>query len=187
MTMDVDIGDARPARSPNDSAALAYRAASGAVDRPAGPPRCRAQSRRRQAGRALALAAVDHRQTLTPHDVTIERAGNAATKLDRYMESLRDSGVLAEFNRQYKRRRIEAAARLHDLQNCDIEVEAGAAEFAFQNYSASLNGGSPSTLPITKPRGIPLISHPPDRACILDCRFRRPCLLDAWDLCRSVR
>ena len=140
-----------------------------------------------RAGRALAQAAVDHRQTLTPHDVTIERAGNAATKLDRYMESLRGSGVLAEFNRQYKRRRIEAAARLHDLQNCDIEVEAGAAECAFQNYSASLYGGSPSTLPITKPRGIPLISHPPDRACILDCRFRRPCLLDAWDLCRSVR
>src|SRR3981081_999137 len=63
-----------------------------------------------RAGRGLAQAAVAPRQTLTPHDVAIERAGNAATKLDRYMASLRGSGVLAQFNRQYKRRRIEAAA-----------------------------------------------------------------------------
>ena len=36
------------------------------------------------------------------------RAGEAAAKLDRYMDSLRGTGVLREFNRAFKRRRMEA-------------------------------------------------------------------------------
>jgi hypothetical protein len=62
------------------------------------------------ASTALHEAASDLGATLTPHATAIERAQAAATKLDRHMDSLRGSGVLAEFNRQYKRRRIEAAA-----------------------------------------------------------------------------
>jgi len=41
-----------------------------------------------RAGRALAQAAVDHRQTLTPHDVTIERAGNAASARSLYAKAV---------------------------------------------------------------------------------------------------
>src|SRR5437879_6258403 len=60
--------------------------------------------------RAVAQAAADHRQTLTPHDAAISRAGDAATRLDRYMESLRGRGVLKEFNRAFKLRRMAATA-----------------------------------------------------------------------------
>ena len=59
---------------------------------------------------ALHEAASDQRATLTSHDVAIERAGNAATKLDAYFESMRRSGQLAQFNKQYKQRRTEATA-----------------------------------------------------------------------------
>jgi hypothetical protein len=59
---------------------------------------------------ALHEAANDLRATLTPHDVAIARAGNAAAKLDQYLDSLQGSGALKEFTRAYKRRRIEAKA-----------------------------------------------------------------------------
>jgi hypothetical protein len=59
---------------------------------------------------ALHQAATDLRVTLTPHDVAISRATNAAAKLDRYLDSLQGSGALREFTRMYKRRRIEAKA-----------------------------------------------------------------------------
>jgi hypothetical protein len=60
---------------------------------------------------ALHEAASDLGATLTPHATAIERAGNAATKLDAYFESMRRSGQLAEFNTQYKRHRMAAMAR----------------------------------------------------------------------------
>jgi hypothetical protein len=59
---------------------------------------------------ALHRAASDKRATLTPHDVAMTRAGNAAAKLDRYLDSLQGSGAFREFTRMYKRRRIEAKA-----------------------------------------------------------------------------
>jgi hypothetical protein len=62
------------------------------------------------AGRALAQAAADHRQTLTPHDVAIERAGAAADRLDVYLDGLRGRGTLQQFNRAFKARRKAAAA-----------------------------------------------------------------------------
>jgi hypothetical protein len=37
------------------------------------------------AGRALAQAAADHRQTLTPHDVAMTRARAAADRIDSYL------------------------------------------------------------------------------------------------------
>ena len=46
--------------------------------------------------------------TLTPGDVAIERAEGVAQKLDSYIAAMRQSGQLVEFNRQYKRRRMEA-------------------------------------------------------------------------------
>jgi hypothetical protein len=60
---------------------------------------------------ALHRAASDRRATLTPHDVAISRATNAAAKLNQYLDSLQGSGALREFTRMYKRRRIEAKER----------------------------------------------------------------------------
>jgi hypothetical protein len=60
---------------------------------------------------ALHRAAASLKVTLTPHAAAMMRAGEAATKLDRYMDSLRGTGVLAEFNRAYKRRRTAASLR----------------------------------------------------------------------------
>jgi hypothetical protein len=50
-----------------------------------------------RAGRALAQAAADHRQTLTPNEVAMARAGVAATKLDAYLESLRGHATLNSY------------------------------------------------------------------------------------------
>jgi hypothetical protein len=63
-----------------------------------------------KAARALAQAAADQRATLTPHQAAIGRAGEAATKLDRYLESLHGTGILKEFNRAYRQRRMAAMA-----------------------------------------------------------------------------
>jgi hypothetical protein len=63
------------------------------------------------ASTALHEAAADQRATLTPHDVAMSRAGDAATKLDRYLESLRGTGTLKEFNRAFKEHRMAAMAR----------------------------------------------------------------------------
>jgi hypothetical protein len=62
------------------------------------------------AGRALAQAAADHRQTLTPHATAIDRAGAAADRLDAYLDGLRGRGTLKQFNRAFKARRKAAAA-----------------------------------------------------------------------------
>jgi hypothetical protein len=75
---------------------------------------------RKQAGRqpdisaasaALARAATALRVTLTPNDVAMARAGEAATKLNRYIDGLRGTGVLKEFTRAYRRHRLAATAR----------------------------------------------------------------------------
>ena len=60
---------------------------------------------------ALAQAAADHRATLTPDDVAIERARSAGRKLNAYLANLHRSGVLKDFNRAFKQRRAEAAMR----------------------------------------------------------------------------
>jgi hypothetical protein len=51
------------------------------------------------------------RPALTPHDVAISRATDAAKRLDEYLLSVRGTGTLKEFNRAYKLRREAAAAR----------------------------------------------------------------------------
>jgi hypothetical protein len=75
---------------------------------------------RRDAGRtpdadvataALHRAAADNRTTLTPHATATERAGNAVRQLDAHLDAMRGSGVLAEFNREYKRQREAATLR----------------------------------------------------------------------------
>lgn len=53
--------------------------------------------------------------TLTPHDVAVERAGDAARRLDTYLEAMKGSGTLKEFDRQFKRRLMEATARSSDF------------------------------------------------------------------------
>jgi hypothetical protein len=63
------------------------------------------------AARALAQAAADHRTTLTPNDVAISRARDASRKIEQYMQSLRGTGTLKEFNRAYKQHRVAATAR----------------------------------------------------------------------------
>jgi hypothetical protein len=60
---------------------------------------------------ALHEAAVQCRATLTPHDVVMARAGAAAHRLDAIVKTLRASGMMREFTRQYKLRRAAATAR----------------------------------------------------------------------------
>jgi hypothetical protein len=48
---------------------------------------------------------------LTEHATAMARAGSASQRLDEYMASVRGTGVLKEFNRAYKRRRMAATAR----------------------------------------------------------------------------
>jgi hypothetical protein len=70
---------------------------------------------RRHAGRARAdpkvMLAADLRVTLTPDAIALERGGEAAATLNRHMDSLRGTGVLREFTRTYKRKRLAARLR----------------------------------------------------------------------------
>jgi hypothetical protein len=59
---------------------------------------------------ALAQAAADLRVKLTPNDVAIERARNAASRIDSQLEAMMAGGMLRTFNAEYKRRRMQAAA-----------------------------------------------------------------------------
>ena len=59
---------------------------------------------------AVTRSAASLSAILTPADVAVERAGDAATRLDTYLEAMRRSGALKEFNRQFKRERMEATA-----------------------------------------------------------------------------
>jgi hypothetical protein len=60
---------------------------------------------------ALTKAAADLHVTLTPHATAMMRAGEAAKRLDRYMDSLRGTGVLKEFTRAYCHKRLAAGPR----------------------------------------------------------------------------
>lgn len=60
---------------------------------------------------SLRKAAVECRATLTPHDVAIQRAAGAARRLDEYLTSLKGTGVLKQFTRTYRLRRVAAAER----------------------------------------------------------------------------
>jgi hypothetical protein len=60
---------------------------------------------------ALRQAAAEKRATLTPHDVAISRAGAAVERLDSFIESLRVSGGMRAFTKEYKRRRLAARER----------------------------------------------------------------------------
>ena len=60
---------------------------------------------------ALQEAAAQCRATLTPNDVAMTRAANAAERLDKFMSSMAGTGVLREFNRAFKTRRQAAFAR----------------------------------------------------------------------------
>ena len=48
---------------------------------------------------------------MTPHDVAMSRAGEAAGRLDSYVEALRARGAMKEFTKAYRLRRIAAKAR----------------------------------------------------------------------------
>jgi hypothetical protein len=60
---------------------------------------------------ALAQAAADQRVVLTAHPVAMVRAGDAAARLNSYMDSLRGTGRLREFTKEFKRGRIAANMR----------------------------------------------------------------------------
>jgi hypothetical protein len=89
---------------------------------------------------ALHRAATDLRATLTEHAVAMVRAGEAASKLDRYVASLKGTGVLAEFNRAYKRRRTAAMLRGEGF------MSYGNAMLRFKRALVPLlmNGGQPA-------------------------------------------
>ena len=89
---------------------------------------------------SLKKAAVECRATLTPHDVAISRASVAAERLDAFMSSMRGTGVLMEFTRTYKRRRIAAAERGKGFMSYKV------AELRFKRALIPLlmNGGKPA-------------------------------------------
>jgi hypothetical protein len=90
--------------------------------------------------RALQEAAAQCRAVLTQHDVAMTRAANAAERLDRYMESLKGTGVLKEFTRAYKRRRIATKERGEGFMSFQV------AELRFKRALVPLlmNGGKPA-------------------------------------------
>jgi hypothetical protein len=57
----------------------------------------------------LQEAAAKDRVVLMEHSTAIKRASAAAQRLDTFMSSMRGTGVLKEFTRAYKRRRLAAA------------------------------------------------------------------------------
>jgi hypothetical protein len=147
-TLAVDVADgetvARPARSSDAKAAIAYLIASDAsaisiIENESGctyrvgtklDPRAASvhwlpedkarpvlKAARRGAGKrpdiataiaALHRAAADLHVTLTEHATAMMRAVEAAKRLDQFMDGLRGTGRLREFNRMFKRRRMEA-------------------------------------------------------------------------------
>jgi hypothetical protein len=64
-----------------------------------------------KAARALAQAAADQRVTLTPHDVAMTRAANAAARIEEYIDSLHASGAMRTFTKTYKVMRLAAKQR----------------------------------------------------------------------------
>jgi hypothetical protein len=78
-----------------------------AGDRPDGPT----------AADALARAAASQRATLTADHVTIERAGDAAERIEQHIAALRRTGGLREFNREFSARRNEARAAGHGFMS----------------------------------------------------------------------
>jgi hypothetical protein len=78
--------------------------------------------------------------TLTVHNVAMIRAEEAAKRLDAYMASQRGTGVLKEFNRAFKRRRMEAMSKGRGFMNYK------AAELRLRRALIPLlmNGGKPA-------------------------------------------
>jgi hypothetical protein len=76
---------------------------------------------------------------LTPHDVVMARAANAAERLDKLMSSMRGTGVLKEFNRAYKRRREAAFARGERFMKYKIAL----ARLRSAMVPILMNGGNP--------------------------------------------
>jgi hypothetical protein len=59
----------------------------------------------------VARSAATLRATLTDDVTAVSRASSAVVKLDAYMDSLRGTGTLEEFNRRYKAGREAARAQ----------------------------------------------------------------------------
>jgi hypothetical protein len=77
------------------------------------------------AGRALAQAAADHGAVLTPHAAAMARAGDAAARLNSYMDSLRGTGRLREFTRTLQTAALGGGikrARLHVVRDRRVEA-----------------------------------------------------------------
>lgn len=63
------------------------------------------------AERELQRAASSHGAILTPNMIVLSRAKFAASKLESYLDTMNKSGGLAEFNKEFKRRRVAAGLR----------------------------------------------------------------------------
>jgi hypothetical protein len=85
-------------------------------------------------------AAVQLRVRLTAHDTAMSRAANAAERLDAYVETLRASGVMKQFTKTYKARRLAAKERGEGF------MTFSAAELRFKRALIPLlqNGGKPA-------------------------------------------
>jgi hypothetical protein len=90
---------------------------------------------------ALREAAAHGRVTLTEHNIAISRAHAMAERLDAFMDSMRGTGVLKEFTRTYKQRRIAAAERGE----------------GFMSYGAALARLRQAMIPILMNNGKPVV------------------------------
>jgi hypothetical protein len=74
---------------------------------------------------ALVEAAAGFKVTLTDHGTAMIRAGQAAERIERFVETLRASGKMREFTRAYKRRHMAATARgegFMSYQNAELRL-----------------------------------------------------------------
>jgi hypothetical protein len=79
------------------------------------PDRAKAES-------ALAQAAVDYRVTLTPHATAMARARSAAARIDSQLDAMMEGGGLADFNREYKRRREAAGGKFMSYKAAQMRL-----------------------------------------------------------------
>jgi hypothetical protein len=89
---------------------------------------------------ALHKTGADLKVTLTPHATAMMRASEAAKRLDQYMASLRGTGVLREFTKAYRRKRLAAGLRGEGF------MSYGNAELRLRRALIPLlmNGGQPA-------------------------------------------
>jgi hypothetical protein len=80
--------------------------------------------------------------SVTPHAVVVQRASAAVERIDTRLDQAQEQGLLKEFNRQYKRRRLLAQARGEGF----IPYRHAKARLRKMLTTAAATGGLPENL-----------------------------------------